>query len=147
MGMFRHVAAFELRSQLRSPVFWGTSIIFAILAYASIASDDIRIAWGGQVFRNAPLAVAVNSMVWTIFAVFMVTAFVSTVVLRDTETGFGPIIHATPLSKFNYLFGRFAGGFLATCAAYLSVPLGLLLAVALPGVEPGLPVGLSVSGS
>lgn len=135
MGMFRHVAAFELRYQLRSPVFWGTSIIFAILAYASIASDDIRIAWGGQVFRNAPLAVAVNSMVWTIFAVFMVTAFVSTVVLRDTETGFGPIIHATPLSKFNYLFGRFAGGFLATCAAYLSVPLGLLLAVVLPGVD------------
>lgn len=136
MGMFRHVAAFELRYQLRSPVFWGTSLIFAILAYASIASDDIRIAWGGQVFRNAPLAVAVNSMVWTIFAVFMVTAFVSTVVLRDTETGFGSIIHATPLSKFNYLFGRFAGGFLATCAAYLSVPLGLLLAVALPGVDP-----------
>ena len=135
MGMFRHVAAFEFRYQLRSPVFWGTSIIFAILAYATIASDDIRIAWGGQIFRNAPFSIAVNSMVWTIFAVFMATAFVSTVVLRDTETGFGPIIHATPLSKFNYLFGRFTGGFLATATAYLSVPLGLLLAVALPGVD------------
>lgn len=136
MGMFRHVAAFEFRYQIRSPVFWGTSIIFAILAYATIASDDIRIAWGGQIFRNAPFSIAVNSMVWTIFAVFMATAFVSTVVLRDTETGFGPIIHATPLSKFNYLFGRFVGGFLATATAYLSVPLGLLLAVALPGVDP-----------
>jgi len=133
--MFRHVAAFELRYQLRSPIFWGTSIIFFLLALATIGSDDIRIGWGGQVFRNAPFAIALNSMVWSI-AMFIATAFVATVVLRDEETGFGPIIQATPLSKFNYLFGRFTGGFLATCIAFLSVPLGLFVAVLLPGSDP-----------
>ncbi|WP_447761534.1 ABC transporter permease/M1 family aminopeptidase [Sphingopyxis panaciterrae] len=134
--MFRHVAAFELRYQIRSPIFWGTSIVFFLLAFATIAADDIRIGWGGQVFRNAPFAIALNSMIWTIFAIFIATAFVSTVVLRDDETGFGSIIQATPLSKFNYLFGRFTGGFIATCVAFLSVPLGLLAAVLLPGPDP-----------
>lgn len=134
--MFRHVAAFELRYQLRSPMFWGTSIIFLLLTFASVVSDDVRIGWGGQVFRNAPYAIALVCMVWTIFAMFIVTAFVSSVVLRDDETGFGPIIQATQLSKFDYLFGRFTGGFLAASLAFLSVPLGALLAVLMPGVDP-----------
>lgn len=134
--MFRHVAAFELRYQLRSPIFWGTSIIFLLLALVSVASDDIRIGWGGQVFRNAPFAIALNGMIWTIFAIFIATALVSTVVLRDEETGFGPIIQSTPLSKFNYLFGRFTGGFVATSLAFLSVPIGLLIATLMPGTDP-----------
>jgi ABC-2 type transport system permease protein len=136
MGMFAHVAGFELKYQLRSAMFWGAFIIFFLLAFTTVASDDIRIGWGGQVFRNAPYAIAINSMVWTIFAMFLVTAFVSNVVLRDDETGFGPIIQATRLSRFNYLFGRFTGGFLTATLAFLSVPLGALMAVLLPGPDP-----------
>ncbi len=134
--MLRHIAAFELKYQLRSSVFWGTSIIFFLLAFTSVASDDIRIGWGGQVFRNSPFAIAMTSMVWSIFAMFIVTAFVANVVLRDDETGFAPILHATPLSKFDYLFGRFSGGFVAACLAFLSVPLGALAAVVFPGLDP-----------
>ncbi|MDT9598835.1 ABC transporter permease/M1 family aminopeptidase [Sphingosinicella rhizophila] len=134
--MFRHVVGFELRYQLKSPIFWGTSIIFFLLTFASVVSDDIRIGWGGQVFRNSPFAIAMMSMIWSIFAMFIVTAFVSNVVLRDDETGFGPIIQATRLSKFDYLFGRFTGGFLAASFAFLSVPLGALMAVVIPGPDP-----------
>jgi hypothetical protein len=134
--MFGHVAAFELRYQMKSPLFWGTSIIFFLLTMASVASDDIRIGWGGQVYRNAPYAIAMVTMTWSLFAMFIVTAFVSTVILRDDETGFGPIIQATRLSKFNYLFGRFTGGFLAAALAFLSVPLGALAAIYLPGTDP-----------
>lgn len=134
--MFGHVAGFELRYQLRSALFWGTCIIFFLMAFATVASDDIRIGWGGQVFRNAPFAIAINCMVWTVFAMFIVVAFVANVVLRDDETGFGPIIRATPLSRFNYLFGRFTGGFGAAALAFLSVPLGALVAVLAPGLDP-----------
>lgn len=134
--MFGHVAGFELKYQLKSPMFWGTFIIFFLLAFGTIMSDDIRIGWGGQVFRNAPFAIAMNSMIWTIFSMFLVVAFVASVVLRDDETGFGPIIQATRLSKFNYLFGRFTGGFAAAALAFLSVPLGSLMAVLIAGVDP-----------
>ena len=134
--MFRHVVGFELKYQLRSPIFWGTFIIFFLLAFGTVAADDIRIGWGGQVFRNAPYAIALNAMIWTIFAMFIVVAFVANVVLRDDETGFGPIILATRLSKFDYLFGRFTGGFLAASLAFLSVPLGVLMAVIIPGPDP-----------
>lgn len=136
MGMFSRVAVFELRYQLKSPVFWGTGLIFFLLTFVAVLSDDVRIGWGGQVFRNAPYAVALTCMVMSIFAIFIVTAFVSNVVLRDDETGFGAIIQATPLSKSDYLFGRFAGGFVAACLAFASVPLGAFFALFLPGLDP-----------
>ena len=63
-------------------------------------------------------------------------AFVSNVVVRDDETGFGQIVHSTRVSRFDYLFGRFTGAFAAGCAAFISVPLGLLLGSVMPWLDP-----------
>ncbi|MDP1861821.1 MAG: M1 family aminopeptidase [Gemmatimonadaceae bacterium] len=134
--MFRHIAAFELRYQLTSPTFWVTSLIFFLLAFAATTSDTLQIGWGGQVFRNAPYAIVLGSLVLVIWAVFIVTAFVSDVVLRDEETGFGPIMHSTRISDFDYLFGRFAGACGAACLAFLSVPLGSMIGAAMPWLDP-----------
>ena len=134
--MFRHVAGFELRYQLTSPVFWATSLIFLLLTFSAVTSGELRLGWGGQVFRNSPYAIAQTCMVMSIFAIFILTAFVANVVVRDADTGFGPIIHATRLSKFDYLFGRFSGAFVAGCLAFLSVPLGAMIGAAMPWLDP-----------
>ncbi|MEP7246858.1 MAG: M1 family aminopeptidase [Gammaproteobacteria bacterium] len=134
--MFRHVAGFELRYQLASPVFWVTSLVFFMLAFALVTADSLHLGWGGQVFRNAPYAIALGSMVMTLWAIFILTAFVANVVVRDEETRFGPLIHATRLSKFDYLFGRFTGAFGASCLVFLSVPLGLMIGAAMPWLDP-----------
>ena len=134
--MFRHVAGFELRYQVKSPVFWVTSLIYFLLTFALVTSETVQIGWGGQVFRNAPYSVALNSLIMVVWAVFILTAFVANVVLRDEETGFGPIIYATRLSKFDYLFGRFTGAFGAGCLAFLSVPLAIMIGAAMPWLDP-----------
>src|SRR5262245_23146006 len=111
--MFRHIAGFELRYQLKSPVFWVTGFIFFLLAFFAVASDNLQIGSGGNVHKNAPVAIAETQMIMTVFAIFIMTAFVANVVMRDDETGFGPMIHSTRISKFDYLFGRFTGAFIA----------------------------------
>ncbi|MFC4314011.1 ABC transporter permease/M1 family aminopeptidase [Steroidobacter flavus] len=135
--MLTQVARFELRYQIRSPIFWITSFIFLALTFTLVTSDDLRIGWGGYVARNSPFAIATMCMIMVIFAIFIVTTFVSNVILRDDESGFGPIVHATRLTRFDYLFGRFTGGFLTTCLVFLSVPLGVLIASAMPWLDPG----------
>ena len=72
----------------------------------------------------------------SIFAVFIMAAFVANVVVRDDETGFGQIVHSTRVSRFDYLFGRFTGAFAAGCAAFAGVPLGLLLGSVMPWIDP-----------
>ncbi|MDH5228346.1 MAG: aminopeptidase, partial [Gammaproteobacteria bacterium] len=134
--MFRSVAAFELRYQLRSPAFWVTFALFLLLTFAATASDNVRIGSGGNVWKNSPYAIAETLMVMTVFAVFILTAFVANVVVRDDETGFGPIIHSTRLSRFDYLFGRFTGALLAGCLLFLSAPLGMMTGAAMPWLDP-----------
>lgn len=134
--MFKSVAAFELRYQLKSPAFWVTFALFLLLTFAATASDNVRIGSGGNVWKNSPFAIAQTLMIMTVFSVFILTAFVANVVVRDDETGFGPIIHSTRLSRFDYLFGRFTGAFLAGCLLFLSAPLGMMIGAAMPWLDP-----------
>ena len=134
--MFKSVAAFELRYQLKSPAFWVTFAIFLLLTFAATASDNVQIGSGGNVWKNSPYAIAQTLMVMSVFSIFILTAFVANVVVRDDETGFGPIIHSTRLSRFDYLFGRFTGAFLAGCLLFLSAPLGMIIGAAMPWLDP-----------
>ena len=134
--MLGKVARFELRYQLTSPIFWITALVFFLLTLTLIVSDTIRVGWGGYVARNSPFTTSLMSMIMMIFGIFIATSFAANVVLRDDETGFGPIIRTTQLSKFSYLFGRFTGGFLVSCLVFASVPLALALGVYWPGIDP-----------
>ena len=134
--MFKSVAAFELRYQLKSPAFWVTFAIFLLLTFGAVASDNVHIGSGGNVWKNSPFAIAQTLMIMTVFSIFILTAFVANVVVRDDETGFGPIIHSTRLSRFDYLFGRFSGALLAGCLLFLSAPLGMIIGAAMPWLDP-----------
>lgn len=134
--MLSQVARFEMRYQATSPIFWITSIIFFAMTFWFVASDSLRVGWGGYVVRNSPYTIAFNCMIMGVFSIFIVTSFVSNVILRDDETRFSPIIRATGLSKFDYLFGRFLGALGASVLVFLSVPLGALAAAAMPWLDP-----------
>jgi ABC-2 type transport system permease protein len=57
--MFRKVAGFEFRYQLRNPVFWVVVLLFAFMAFATIAASNfINIGFGANVHKNAPYAMA-----------------------------------------------------------------------------------------
>jgi len=55
--MFRKVAAFELRHQLGSPVFWVAFGIFFLLAFAAITNPNIHSGSRGNTNYNAPIAI------------------------------------------------------------------------------------------
>jgi ABC-2 type transport system permease protein len=48
-------------------------------------------------------------LILSLFYMFVTTAFVANVIVRDDETGFGPIVRSTRMRKFDYLYGRFPG--------------------------------------
>ena len=134
--MFRHIAAFEFRYHLKSPVFWVTALLFALLTFGAVTSDNIQIGGVGNVKVNAPYAIAVTLSTMSIFGIFIMTAFVASVIVRDDETGFAPMIRSTRVSKFDYLFGRFTGAFAAGCLAFASVPLAMLIGSFMPWLDP-----------
>lgn len=134
--MFSKIAAFEFRYQLRQPAFWVISILFALIGFGAMASDNLDLGSGGNVLKNAPYALAQIHIVFSIFFMLATTAIVANVVVRDTQSGFGPMIQTTRVSKFAYLYGRFLGAFAAVALCFLSIDIGALVGTAMPWVDP-----------
>jgi ABC-2 type transport system permease protein len=134
--MFGKVASFEFGYQLKNPVLWVTFIAFFLLTFLSVTNDYVQIGSIGNVNINSPFAIINTMAVMAIFGQFAVVAFVANIVIRDDETGFAPMIRATQIKKFDYLFGRFVGAFLASIIIMLAVPLAMIIGSFMPWLDP-----------
>ena len=65
--MFGKIAGFELRYQLKSPVFWVVAVIFFLMTFGAATIDQIRIGGGGNIHKNAPYAIAQTHLILAIF--------------------------------------------------------------------------------
>ena len=133
--MLGRIAAFELRYQLRNPVFWVAGAFFFLLVFGSMTVDNIQVGGGGGVHKNAPAAIAMTHLVMSIFFIFVTAALVANVIVRDDETGFGPLVRSTRITRLDYLLGRFTGAFAAAALVFLAVPLGMFLGSLAPWVD------------
>ena len=134
--MFLRVAAFEFRQNLRSPLFWAVFGIFFLIAFGATTSDAISIGESSNIHKNAPYVTLLTHLVMSLFFMFAAVAFVAGAVIRDDESGFGPILRAAPLSKFDYLYGRFAGGLAGALLAFAGLTAGLIVGSFMPWIDP-----------
>jgi ABC-2 type transport system permease protein len=133
--MFLKIARFELRYQIKNPVFWVAAILFLLMTFGAMASESVQIGAGGNIHKNSPVALTQVQIILGLFFMFVTTAFVANVVIRDDETGFGPIVRSTPITRLQYLGGRFAGAIAAATLAFLFIPLGLWIGSLMPWVD------------
>lgn len=134
--MFGKIAAFELRYQFKNPVFWVVTAVFFLLTFGAATSENVRIGDGGNINANSPAALAETTIILSIFFMFVTTAFVANVIVRDDDSGFGPMVRSTRVSKFDYLIGRFTGAFGISAIAFLTVPFAIWLGSYMPWVDP-----------
>jgi ABC-2 type transport system permease protein len=133
--MLAKIAAFEFKYQLKNPVFWVTAGLFFLLTFGAMTVDQIQMGSGGNVHKNAPIANIEKTLIMSIFFMFVTTAFVANVIVRDDDTGYGPIVRSTRVTKFDYLFGRFIGAWLIAAMCFLAVPLAIWLGSLMPWVD------------
>jgi ABC-2 type transport system permease protein len=133
--MLRHIAIFEWRYQVRSPVFWVGCLIFFLLTFGSVTLEQIQIGSRGNVFVNAPYAILQTMAIMSLFSIFVIVAMVANVVIRDDETGFAPILRSTSVGKFSYLVGRFAGASAAALCVMAMMPLAIAIGSQMPWLD------------
>jgi aminopeptidase N len=134
--MLLGITRFEIRYQLRNPVFWVAVAIFFLVGFGFTASENVSFGTPGAVHENAPYAIAVANAVLSIFYLFVVTAFVANAIVRDDSSGFTPIIRSTQVTRLQIIFGRFIGGLIIAWLGFLAVPLGMALGSVMPWVDP-----------
>ena len=134
--MLLGITRFEFRYQIKNPVFWVAVAIFFLLGFGITASENVSIGTPGAVHENAPYAIAVATSVFSLFYLFVITAFVANAIVRDDTTGFAPIVRSTPVTRTQIILGRFLGGFLVALLGYVAIPLGMALGSMMPWVDP-----------
>jgi hypothetical protein len=134
--MLRGIIGFEIRYQLKNPVFWVAIAVFFLLGFGLTASENVSVGTPGGVHENAPSAIAVATAAFTLFYLFIVTAFSANAIVRDEATGFGPIVRSTSVTARQIVVGRFIGGLLVAWAGYLTMPLGMLVGSTMAWVDP-----------
>jgi ABC-type transport system involved in multi-copper enzyme maturation permease subunit len=130
------ITGFEIRYQLRNPVFWVAIAIFFLLGFGITASENVSLGTPGAVHENAPYAIAVATAILTLFYLFIVTAFVANAIVRDDNSGFAPIVRATSVTARQIVIGRFLGGLIIAWIGYLAVPVGMAVGASMPWVDP-----------
>jgi len=130
------IAGFEIRYQLRNPVFWVAVAIFFLIGFGITASENVRIGTPGAVHENAPYAIAVATAAFSLFYLFVITAFVANAIVRDESSGFAPIIRATSVTSTQIVLGRFIGGLAIAWLGYVAIPLGMSMGSIMPWVDP-----------
>ncbi|HKL51551.1 MAG TPA: M1 family aminopeptidase [Wenzhouxiangellaceae bacterium] len=133
---FFPIARFEAAYQLKSPVFLVSFVLFFLLAFGGITSDNIQMGGVGNVNVNSPDAITQNILIFSLIAMFVVIAFVANVVLRDVESRSAEMFYSTPIGKFEYLLGRFSGAFAVSVLLLIAIPFGIMVGVQMPWLDP-----------
>ena len=134
--MLAGIIGFEIRYQLKNPVFWVSMAIFFLLGFGLTASENVSIGTPGTVHENSPFAIAVATALFVQFYLFVTTAFVANALVRDDNSGFAPIVRATSVTAKQIVLGRFMGGLFIAAVGYLAIPLGMLFGSLMPWVDP-----------
>ena len=135
--MLLRLAAFEIRYQLKQPLFWLTAVFFAVMTFGATTTDSVQIGGSiGNVHRNAPYVIIRMLGVMSTLGLFVLVAFVASSILRDFERGTHELIFSRPIKKRDYLLGRFLGSFAIAVGCFSFAALGILIGSFMPWLEP-----------
>jgi len=125
------ILRFEWRYHTRQISFAAAALLFFAFGFALTATG-----FGpANVNINSPYDITQSLGLLSLASVFAVAVFCANSVVRDRENQFEEIVFSTSVETFPYLFGRFAGSFLAAFTAFSATAVGMMIAVFMPWQE------------
>ncbi|RKH20428.1 hypothetical protein D7X74_03900 [Corallococcus sp. CA047B] len=132
LSRLRHVARTEWRHQVRRPLFWVLLVLLVFVTWGvssgSVTIDSGSTEVGGKkAWVTSGFAVAQTVLLLTfLLFTFFVSVGAGMAVISDDEARVQPLLHTTPLTPAEYVWGKF----LAVLGAYvmaLAAMMGLLV--------------------
>ncbi|MEM1134401.1 MAG: M1 family aminopeptidase [Bacteroidota bacterium] len=131
--MWYEIFKFELQYRKNRPATYIYFIILFLLAFGAMSSDVVQIGGGsGLVKENAPVTIATMMVILSAVMMMITSAITGVAVLRDFEHKTESLMFTNPITKGDYLFGRFLGALLIALLIFTGVPLGFMLGEFMP---------------
>lgn len=134
--MFGPIFRFEIGFHRRQYLFYILCGVFFLLTFLATTSPNVSMGPSfNNININAPIAVISTLATLSILAIFGAVAFVASGVIRDFELKTAEFFLTTRVSKFDYIYGRFAGALVFCFGIYFAGLLGVLLGEFAPWLD------------
>ena len=140
--MLLRIAWFELHRRLRMlstyvyfAVFFALGFLWMSIAGGAFADASVDFGAGGKVPINAPEALLFLTMIGGYLGTITSAAIAGRATFQDVDHRTSAFFFAAPISKLDYLGGRFLGAFLSTLVLYPGISLGALAAEYAPFID------------
>jgi ABC-2 type transport system permease protein len=132
----REIVRFEFTYQLLRPWPWLAFAVLMVFAFGATRVGIVPVTLPQDFILNSPFIIAAvtvfSCQIWLLVA----PAVAGEAAARDVHAGMYPLTYTSPVSKAEYLGGRFLAALLLNALILLGVQAGSLLAVYGPGAHP-----------
>ena len=126
--MWFKILQFEIKYRSKRPATYIYFGIMFLMAVFTMSTDIIQVGGGsGLVKENAPTTIANMMAILSAFMMMITSAIMGVAVLRDFEHNTESMIFTTPITKLDYLTGRFLGSFIIVLLVFLGMVLGFMV--------------------
>jgi len=142
MRNFAAIARFEVSTRLRRISTWVYFVVFAAIAMMWVGAaggiiPNAIVSFGSsKVWINSPYAVSQTVSYLGMVAMTVVAALMGRAVQQDFEYRTDHFFFSSPIRKWQYLGGRFAGALVVLLVVLSSIAIGGFLGLLLPGIDP-----------
>lgn len=136
------IAFFELRQRLRRVstylyflVLFAFGFVFVMLGGGAFSSASLDFGTGGKVFINSPYSLATLISLLSVFGIILTAAIAGQATYQDIDSNCTSFFYTLPISKRQYLGGRFLGSLAVQCFIFLGVPVGAWVGMHMPFLD------------
>ena len=136
------IAAFEVRQRLRRIstyiyflVFLSLSIFFVCMAGGAVSGASVDFGTGGKIWLNSPYALNVITMYVTFLGIVVTGAIAGQATYQDIDSHIKDLFYTAPITKFDYLAGRFLGALVVQILIFSSIGIGAYIGMRLPWLD------------
>jgi ABC-2 type transport system permease protein len=141
--MVAQILAFEFSQRLHRistyvyfVVFFALGFLFVLMSGGAFSGASVDFGTGGRVLVTSPFALNVIIMYISFFGVVVSAALAGQATYQDVENNSTAFLYTAPISKFDYLGGRFLGALAVQVAIFTSVGLGAWVGTCMPWLDP-----------
>jgi hypothetical protein len=141
--MIVSILAFEFSRRLRRIstyvyflVFFGLGFLFVLMSGGAFPDATVDFGTGGKVLVTSPFALNFIIMFVAFFGVIVVAAIAGQATYQDLDSNSTAFFYTAPITKFDYLAGRFLGALAVQVLIFTSVGLGAWAGTRMPWLDP-----------
>ena len=141
--MVFRIASFEFLWRLRRIstyvyllVFFGLSCLFVLASGGAVANVSVDFGTGGRVLVNSPFALNLIIMFVSLLGLVVSAALAGQATFQDVDSNSTAFFYTAPITKLDYLGGRFLGSLAVQFVIFSGVGVGAWVATHTPWLDP-----------